>query len=431
MMVSEYIESFTNKINDLSANYKLVCDNLKKLNGENVNKTLLMKSEEYLNNKHDRLERLKDAYNDFSRQTHQLSERFVNELNDIEEEEIYEDKGLKINIEKMMDELNQKNEILKKNLLYNADEPAFVYRNHSKSKMDVELVKKYPGSYVYKEYMYGERTNNGDIFVDCDGENDELIVKYMKNDKSLQEDLKKMNFEKKSKLLDDLNFLELPIKKKVIKLIECNEDALKMDAWRKNRIIYVNGKNAKELNELFKKYKLFNSLFNNKVLRDIHYYNKKNSYFINLQLKYSKIIEDYLKNDKKLNKDMIQKYITNDNSEDLINEMKMVGIQLTDKEEQEIKNCNDKFLSNSTILVDTQYDSYLREWLGNDHKWKLIYRASEHDYLGLSFHKYCDERWPTLIVIKSTEGWIFGGYTTKSWTYSHHNIYDSIFSNCS
>ena len=132
MMVSEYIESFTNKINDLSANYKLVCDNLKKLNGENVNKTLLMKSEEYLNNKHDRLERLKDAYNDFSRQTHQLSERFVNELNDIEEEEIYEDKGLKINIAKMMDELNQKNEILKKNLLYNADEPAFVYRNYLK-----------------------------------------------------------------------------------------------------------------------------------------------------------------------------------------------------------------------------------------------------------------------------------------------------------
>ncbi len=68
-----------------------------------------------------------------------------------------------------------------------------------------------------------------------------------------------------------------------------------------------------------------------------------------------------------------------------------------------------------TQIVNQQYDDKLREWIG-DYKWKLLYRASEHGYSGESFHKYCDDKGPTLVVIKSSEGWIFGGYTTQSWS---------------
>ena len=63
-----------------------------------------------------------------------------------------------------------------------------------------------------------------------------------------------------------------------------------------------------------------------------------------------------------------------------------------------------------------QYDDKLREWLENDYKWKLLYRSSEHGYSAESFHKCCDNKGPTLVVIKSREGWIFGGYTTESWS---------------
>ena len=65
------------------------------------------------------------------------------------------------------------------------------------------------------------------------------------------------------------------------------------------------------------------------------------------------------------------------------------------------------FLKES-IINKKQYDRYLKEWLGNEYKWKLLYRASEHDYTGESFHEYCDDKGPTLVIIKSTEGWIFG-----------------------
>ncbi len=80
------------------------------------------------------------------------------------------------------------------------------------------------------------------------------------------------------------------------------------------------------------------------------------------------------------------------------------------------------FLRN-TILFGNEYDSKLREWVG-DYKWKLIYRASEHEYTPESFHEYCDNKGPTLVIIKSSGGWIFGGYTTQMW--SGRSIYYAI-----
>ena len=68
-----------------------------------------------------------------------------------------------------------------------------------------------------------------------------------------------------------------------------------------------------------------------------------------------------------------------------------------------------------TQLVKKQYDSELKKWVG-DYQWRLLYRASEHGYSAESFHKCCDNKGPTLIIIKSSGGWIFGGYTTKSWS---------------
>ena len=68
-----------------------------------------------------------------------------------------------------------------------------------------------------------------------------------------------------------------------------------------------------------------------------------------------------------------------------------------------------------THIIDKKYDAILRKWIG-DYKWKLLYRSSEHGYTAKSFHKYCDNvKGPTLAIIKSSGGWIFGGYTIHSW----------------
>ena len=60
----------------------------------------------------------------------------------------------------------------------------------------------------------------------------------MKDDKSLEEDLKLMSYEK-SKLLDDLSYLELPIKKDMLNVIYRNDDNEIMEAWT-NRVVVIN-----------------------------------------------------------------------------------------------------------------------------------------------------------------------------------------------
>ena len=81
-----------------------------------------------------------------------------------------------------------------------------------------------------------------------------------------------------------------------------------------------------------------------------------------------------------------------------------------------------EFLS-GTKIVNKQYDSKLREWFGY-YKWKLHYRAFSYTYLAKYFHYYCDNKGPTLIIIKSSGGWIFGGYTNQSW--SGNRIYYAV-----
>lgn len=66
-------------------------------------------------------------------------------------------------------------------------------------------------------------------------------------------------------------------------------------------------------------------------------------------------------------------------------------------------------------LVGNEYDDYFTKWIDKINM-KLVFRASSHGYKGTAFHKYCDNiQGPSLVIIKSSDGWIFGGYTEQSW----------------
>ena len=134
--------------------------------------------------------------------------------------------------------------------------------------------------------------------------------------------------------------------------------------------------------------------------------------------------------------DIIWKYIeTNDISEESLKQIDDDTELLTDFDAISCKDSNIRlkisryYLKNpseflpDTRIVNKQYDHYVSEWTG-DYKWKLLYRASEHDYTAKSFHDYCDDKGPTLIVIKSSGGWIFGGYTTQSWKATHYFVHE-------
>jgi hypothetical protein len=62
-----------------------------------------------------------------------------------------------------------------------------------------------------------------------------------------------------------------------------------------------------------------------------------------------------------------------------------------------------------------------------DQKWTLIYRASQDGFEASSFHAKCDDQPNTFIIIKSTNGNVFGGYTEQSWSGSGYKADPNAF----
>ncbi len=68
-------------------------------------------------------------------------------------------------------------------------------------------------------------------------------------------------------------------------------------------------------------------------------------------------------------------------------------------------------------MIDlSKHGELLRNWFdGKLAELKRLYRASEHGFTRRSFLDKCDYKAPTLSVIQSEHGYIFGGFTSKQW----------------
>jgi hypothetical protein len=54
-------------------------------------------------------------------------------------------------------------------------------------------------------------------------------------------------------------------------------------------------------------------------------------------------------------------------------------------------------------------------------KWSLLYRASEHGFTAQAFHSKCDNVANTLTVVKTTKGYIFGGFAQQPLRYTNYD----------
>jgi len=48
--------------------------------------------------------------------------------------------------------------------------------------------------------------------------------------------------------------------------------------------------------------------------------------------------------------------------------------------------------------------------------WRLLYRASDDGFESKKFHEKCDNIGSTLVIVKTTNGNVFGGFTTQAWS---------------
>ena len=76
-------------------------------------------------------------------------------------------------------------------------------------------------------------------------------------------------------------------------------------------------------------------------------------------------------------------------------------------------------LNNSVIVGNnSEYLAHLTNWIKprkSESDWKLCWRASRDGWDSSRFHSLCDEKGPTVTIVKVGK-YIFGGYTSLSWS---------------
>jgi hypothetical protein len=71
-----------------------------------------------------------------------------------------------------------------------------------------------------------------------------------------------------------------------------------------------------------------------------------------------------------------------------------------------------------TVLLNPQFYVTIQNWLGGPRHWVLRYRGSRNGFAASTFHSTCDGVGPTITIIRSTSGYLFGGYNQNSWASS-------------
>lgn len=127
------------------------------------------------------------------------------------------------------------------------------------------------------------------------------------------------------------------------------------------------------------------------------------AYFIDRDGKLFRYILNYLRHGELLCPD--DKILRNE----LLNEASFYQVQGI------ISQLQDPFTKLSRIIKNGDHGSTVMSWLPSVASCTLIFRASSDGETAGDFHRCCDNKGPTLIVIQSEEN-IFGGYTSKSWT---------------
>ena len=109
------------------------------------------------------------------------------------------------------------------------------------------------------------------------------------------------------------------------------------------------------------------------------------------------------------------------------NEIKLLQSKITTLEEKmkifeettiykRISNSKDLIGVGDIIKTKEQYN-LICDWISPYKilRFELLYKGSKELDISEVFHKKCDNQGPTISIIESTDGEIFGGYTSKSW----------------
>ena len=129
------------------------------------------------------------------------------------------------------------------------------------------------------------------------------------------------------------------------------------------------------------------------------------------------LFSDIQKRLENLEKENIELKQKNSNLEKKINEMnkRLIILEkgLVNNEIQEIKNYNRFFKSN---IINEHEEKLIKNWIQNRiESAELLFDTSRDSDTINAFKNKCEGQSPTLIIVKTDQGIIFGGYATSKW----------------
>ncbi|KAK8800763.1 hypothetical protein WA158_000088 [Blastocystis sp. Blastoise] len=271
------------------------------------------------------------------------------------------------------------------------------------------------GSYIYAQSDEDQRTTDGCIYLDYPYDEScvPLLLDSLMNKKI---DVDSMSLDDQVDLLSLFEYCEVPIPEECSKILIRRDFNMKRFEDNNDVVLYVNFKKNEILRDYFIKKGLWIQLVKNYRYGYVDYYATDNRLSIDMNYKYI----DYIQTSLRCNGFI---YISESgmdtiNKEVLKNEMCAIYGDIGKDYILEGMIPVQTFMG-TTILINKMMETYLINWLGIEKKWKLLYRASEHDYSAKEFHKYCDKKGETVTLIKhighNDHVNIFGGYTDQNW----------------
>ena len=94
-----------------------------------------------------------------------------------------------------------------------------------------------------------------------------------------------------------------------------------------------------------------------------------------------------------------------------------------------MENIDSKILTKAEDLkfIENAYKNNDQVLMKKTFKPKLLYRATKDGDSASIFHNKCDNIRDTLTLVKTTKGFIFGGYTSETWNKSGYQKDDKAF----
>ncbi|KAK8789781.1 hypothetical protein WA158_006561 [Blastocystis sp. Blastoise] len=270
------------------------------------------------------------------------------------------------------------------------------------------------GTFLYEYSQEDKRSVDGTIFFDYRGDETlfPLLIDSLMNKKI---NIDKLKFGDQVDLLKMFEYCELPIPEELMKTYYRRDHGVKQYKEGDDVILYINDKEDDRLKKYLKKNGLMNKIVNEYGSGYVDYDEQNNEMYMKMNYTYIDHIYEYIQ----YNCIYISKEETKTvNRELLENEMyRLFG----DKVINIVDECiiPYSYFPYTRILTNKSMEIPLMNWLGKEKKWKLLFRASKHDFLASEFHKYCDDQGETVTIIKhighNNHMNVFGGYTDQSW----------------